>query len=42
MAGMTKEQIIAQILRTGDIGNVGTAGVAAAVKAASGYGVRKA
>ncbi len=42
MAGMTKEQIIASILRTGDIGNVGSAFVTAAVKAAGNHGVRKA
>jgi len=42
MAGMSKEQIIAQVLRTGDIGNVGGKMVAAALIAAGNHGVRKA
>ena len=33
-AAMSKAQLIAQVLRTGDIGNVGGAMVKAAVKAA--------
>ena len=42
MAGMTQEQTIAQILRTGDVSPVGVKMVAAAVKAASNHGIRKA
>lgn len=38
---MSKAQIIAQILRTGDIGNVGSAFVAAATKEAQSYGVKR-
>lgn len=42
MAGMTKEQIIAQVFRTGDVSPVGAKMIAAAVKAAENHGVRKA
>lgn len=41
-AAMSKEALIATIFRTGDVGNVGSAMVAAATKAAQNHGVRKA